>query len=170
MPPLEPPPRVRLFGEADFHVTLAFLGGVEQAAALRAWARVDTFETLRSVTGSFSAVEPLGQPRKPSALCAIVHDGKAPLAAMISDARSTFLDAAGAREDTRPPLPHMTLARIQRRATTPERREAIRWAEGLDLGGARFQADSIALYTWSDDRRERLFRVVEQQPLVPNDG
>lgn len=163
----EPPPRVRLFGASDLHVTLGFLGAVQEDDARLAWATVGDFESFQPVAGSFSGVEPLGNPRKPSALSAIVQDGKESMAAMIAEARSTVLAAAGAREDPRPPLPHMTMARIQRRASRSERREALRWAERIDLTGATFRADSIALYTWADDRRERLFRIVEQQPLSP---
>jgi len=59
----------------------------------------------------------------------------------------------------------MTLARIQRRANRAERREALRWAREIDLRGVTFRVRSIALYTWADDRQERLFRIVEEQIL-----
>jgi 2'-5' RNA ligase len=81
---------------------------------------------------------------------------------MIAEARETLLSAAGAPEDTRPPLPHMTLARIQRRANAAERRQALRWAHTIDLRGVTFTAPSVALYTWADDRQERLFQIVER--------
>ncbi len=164
------PPRVRLFTAPDLHVTLAFFGAVEGSAARAAWARTRDFESFRTVQGSFSGVEPLGNPRKPSALSAIVQDGKAQLSAMIAEARGPLLEAAGAREDTRPPLPHMTLARIQRRASGTERREALRWASAIDLSEVTFRAESIALYTWADDRRERLFRIVERGDLSPTEA
>jgi hypothetical protein len=56
----------------------------------------------------------------------------------------------------------MTLARIQRRANAHERRQALRWAQTIDLRSVTFTAPSVALYTWSDDRQERLFRIVER--------
>ena len=59
----------------------------------------------------------------------------------------------------------MTLARIQRRAKGADRREAIRWAESLDVGRASFHVASVALYTWSTDREERLFQIVERHDL-----
>lgn len=93
----------------------------------------------------------------------MVESGREPLTEMIAEARETVLSAAGAPEDTRPPLPHMTLARIQRRAKAAERRAALRWAQGIDLRGVTFTAPSVALYTWADDRRERLFQIVEQR-------
>jgi 2'-5' RNA ligase len=130
-----PPPRVRVFATSDLHVTLGFLGSVQESDARRAWDRIGEFPSFRTVTG---------------------------LAGMITEARQTLLSAAGAPEDNRPPLPHMTLARIQRRAKAAERRQALRWADTIDLRDVTFTAPSVALYTWADDRQERLFQIVER--------
>ena len=157
-----PPPRVRVFATSDLHVTLGFLGSVGESDARRAWDLIGDFPSFHGVTGSFSGIEPLGHPAKPSALCAMVAAGRDPLAEMISEARKPLLHAAGAPKDTRPPLPHMTLARIQRRANAHERRQALRWAQTIDLRSVTFTAPSVALYTWSDERQERLFRIVER--------
>jgi 2'-5' RNA ligase len=92
----------------------------------------------------------------------MVDLGREPLTEMIAEARETLLSAAGAPEDTRPPLPHMTLARIQRRANAAERRQALRWAHTIDLRAVTFTAPSVALYTWADNRQERLFQIVER--------
>jgi len=164
MPPA--PARVRVFASSDLHVTLGFLGAVQEAEAAKAWALIDTFPSFRSVTGSFAGVKPLGNPRKPSALSAMIDEGRDAFAEMIAQARGPIVTAAGAPEDTRAPLPHMTLARIQRRASAAERRQALRWAEGLHLEGASFTSGSVALYTWSDDRQERLFQIVAQHDLA----
>ena len=168
LPP--PPPRVRVFTDPDLHVTLGFLGSVQEAEAQKAWALIDGFASFRQVTGSFSGVKPLGNPRKPSALSAIVDTGGDALSEMIVVSRSRLLEAAGAPCDTRAPLPHMTIARVQRRATADERRAALRWAGELDTSKARFTASSVALYTWSDDRQSRLFRIVERCDLPGTPG
>lgn len=160
--PPSPPPRVRVFATSDLHVTLGFLGSIAESDARRAWDRIGDFPSFQIVTGTFSGVEPLGHPRKPSALCGMIDGGREPLAEMIAEARETLLRTAGAPEDTRPPLPHMTLARIQRRAKAAERRQALRWAQTIDLRAATFTAPSVALYTWAEDRQERLFRIVER--------
>ncbi len=157
-----PPARVRVFAPSDLHLTLGFLGAVQEADARNAWGRIGDFASFRGVTGSFSRVEPLGHPRKPSALAAIVETGRGALSEMIAEARDPLLKAAGAPEDGRPPLPHMTLARIQRRANAAERREALRWAQAIDLRGVAFVAAAVALYTWAEDRQERLFQIVER--------
>ena len=164
------PPRVRVFTEPDLHVTLSFLGSVQEAEAQKAWELIDRFASLRQVIGSFTEVKPLGNPRKPSALSAIVGTGRDALSEMIVEARPPLLEAAGAPPDTRSPLPHMTVARVQRRATADERRAALRWARELDASKARFTASSVALYTWSDDRQNRLFRIVERYDLPRTAG
>jgi len=153
---------VRLFSASDLHVTLGFLGAVQEKVALLAWQRIGDFPRFRRVVGSFTGVEPLGHPRKPSALSALVDRGREELSEMIAEARGPLLSAAGVPEDDRPPLPHMTLARIQRRANSAERRAALAWAKAIDLEGVTFNAPSVALYTWSEDRQERLFQIVEQ--------
>jgi 2'-5' RNA ligase len=159
------PPRVRVFEASDLHVTLSFFGSVQESEAAKAWELVGSFPSFRSVTGTFEEVKPLGNPRKPSALSAMVGEGAESLSEMIAEARAPLLAAAAARPDDRPPLPHMTLARIQRRAKKTERRAAVRWAEGVDVGGASFAVRSVALYTWSADRQERLFRIIERHDL-----
>ena len=164
------PPRVRVFAEADLHVTLGFLGPVQEEEARKAWVLIDGFESFRQVAGSFSEVKPLGNPRKPSALSAIVDTGRDALREMIVEARASLLEAAGAPPDERAPLPHMTVARVQRRATPQERREALRWAGQIDTRRASFCASSVALYTWSEDRAKRLFRIVERYELPARVG
>lgn len=159
------PRRVRVFGAPDLHVTLGFLGSVQESAAREAWAMIGSFSSFRPVTGSFERVRALGHPRKPSALSAIVGDGREAMVEMTEEARGPVLAAADAPPDDRVPLPHMTLARVQRRAQSAEHREALRWAEGIDLRGISFTAASVALYTWALDRQERLFRIVERHAL-----
>ena len=160
------PPRVRVFTEDDLHVTLGFLGPVRDSAALAAWQGIDRFPSFRRVDGTFSRVRALGHPRTPSALSALIDEGERELSAMIAEARAPLLEAAGAPPDDRSPLPHMTIARIQRRASAAERRRALDWAQGIELRGARFVASQVALYTWSTDRQSRLFQIVEQRALA----
>jgi 2'-5' RNA ligase len=159
------PRRVRVFARADLHVTLGFLGSVQEVEARRAWMQIESFRSFRPVTGSFERVEALGHPKMPSALAALVDEGREAMTEMIAEARGPLLQAADAPPDDRAPLPHMTLARIQRRARSLERREALRWADTIDLRQSRFAAASVALYTWAADRQERLFRMVEQHAL-----
>ncbi|MEM7435938.1 MAG: 2'-5' RNA ligase family protein [Myxococcota bacterium] len=159
----DPPRRVRVFAEEDLHCTLVFLGAVGADEAKRGWsvAREMAFEPVQ---GRFDEVRALGNPSKPSALSAIVGDGSRPLASMIDRARRPVAEAVGARVDARPPLPHMTVARIQRRAGPDERRAALSWAQSLDVRHASFRVGSLGLYTWAEDRAHRLFQIVEEHP------
>ena len=160
--PPAPPARVRVFAASDLHITLGFIGAVQESDARKAWDQIERVASFRQVQGSFSGVEPRGHPRKPSALAAMVVAGRDAGSVGVAEARAPLVGAAGAREDGRPPLPHVTLARIQRRARAAERREALRWARSIDLRGVTFAAAAVALYTWAEDRQERLFQIVER--------
>ena len=108
----------------------------------------------------------LGSPRRPSALSALVAEGRSELASVIGQLRGPLLLAAGAPPDTREPLPHVTLARIQRKASSSERRAAMAWASAIDLSSVSFRMDALGLYTWAEDRTARLFTIVERLSLA----
>jgi len=163
-----PPPGVRLFAPSDLHATVAFFGDVGEAAASDAFTLAERWHGGPIEVG-LGGLRALGPRRRPSALSATLESGEASVAAGITAVRDDMLDAAGARPDRRPPLPHVTLARIARRASDAERRAALAWASAIDLGGPQIVLDRIALYTWSSDRRQRLFDVVEEQSLTMSD-
>ena len=156
------PPQVRVFHPEDVHLTVAFLGPVGAERAAAGWQQITSDHPAVEV--SLGAVEPMGNPRRPSALSVIVADGFEVVADLVSALRDPILRAAEARPDTRPPKPHITVARPARNARGPARRAAIDWARARPSVGARVTLDRIALYTWAADRRERQFRIVEQHP------
>ncbi len=158
------PPEVRLFAASDLHATVAFLGGVQERAARRAFALAPSWPT-GPLGVRLGGVRGLGARRKPSALSALLEANAERVADGIAAVRAPMLAAAGARPDDRPPLPHVTLARIGRRADARQRRAALDWAEALDLGSPRVRLDRLALYTWAPDRRERLFEIVAEHTL-----
>lgn len=158
------PDAVRTFAPGDLHVTVAFLGAVDEAAASDAFCVAEAWPT-GPLQVALGPLRPLGARRMPSALSAILIEGETAVAAGICTVRDEMLQVAGARPDHRAPLPHVTLARISRRATPAQRHAAIAWAEGVDLAAPRVVLDRIALYSWSADRRNRLFDVVEERPL-----
>lgn len=155
------PEGVRLFAPEDLHATVAFLGGCGEVAARRAW------EALAPLPrGGFQVrlgeVVPMGPPRRWSALSALASAGRAEVEAWIGAARGPCWEAAGARPDRRAAKFHVTVARPQRRASEAERQAARAWAERLELGAPEIRLDRVALYTWADDRRARLFRVIAE--------
>jgi RNA 2',3'-cyclic 3'-phosphodiesterase len=163
-----PPPGFRLFSKRDVHITVAFLGPCGAEAARRA---LDALDHILA-NASFSPVDyalgeliPLGHARRYSALSATLTAGSAEAAAIIAALRAPLVAAAGAKPDTRPPLPHATLARPSRRAGARDRAAGLAWARSLDLGQFHGTLDRVALYTWAEDRQTGLFEIVAERPL-----
>ncbi len=160
---------VRRFAASDLHITVAFLGGVGETSGRAAFDLAEGWPTgpLRVRLGEVRA---MGNPRRASALSAMVHPGPGspgrPLEAAMASVRGAMLERAGAVPDRRPPLPHVTLARITRRAGRDERRAALDWAARVDLGSPMVELTRIALYTWSSDRRASLFQIIDERPLL----
>lgn len=140
----EPPPRVRALHPSDVHVTLAFLGGVTPARALRAFEAARAI-SLRAMTANLGRMVPLGPEHHWTALSVLLEDADEVVAAM-ERVREVAAAAAGTIAETRPPLPHVTVARLHAKASAEERDAAIAWA-----GGSRVEAqlglDRLALYT-----------------------
>ena len=161
---LTAPPGVRLFGAEDLHLTVAFLGPVDEAHAHAAFALAAGFP-LQARRVQLGSVEALGNRRRPSAFSALLTEGRVQVEQALGAARDAMWEAAGARPDARPPLAHLTFARPSRRASDHERAQALTWAKQLDLGAPQCQLTRIALYTWSHDRATALFRIVRELPL-----
>jgi 2'-5' RNA ligase len=158
----DPPRNFRRFHADDLHLTVAFLGTVEQAAGRAAWEHAASF-ALPPLTATLGRVVPMGNPRRYSALSLELEQGRDELAAAIGACRDAMCSAAGATPDTRPPRPHVTLARPSRRATPDDRRAGLAWAGHVEVRGRAVHLAHIALYTWADDRTARLFRIVESR-------
>jgi 2'-5' RNA ligase len=141
-------------------MTVSFLGGVTQEEARAGWQALGW--SLGPVTASLGRVVPMGAPHRYSALSIELVDGREELEQAITACRDAICDAAGARRERRPAKAHITIARPLRRAGDAEREAGLRWAKRLDLRNQRVKLDSVALYTWADDRRERQFKIVER--------
>jgi len=160
-----PPPTVRLFHPGDLHATIAFLGAVDEGAARGAFEVAAAGPLPAPFRAGLGAVVPMGPPRRWSALSAEVAGGASTMGDVITRLRGPTLAAAGARPDDRPPRPHVTIARLARRSSAAERNAAQRWAAGIALEDVDVPIEAIALYTWSEDRRERLFQTMARCPL-----
>ncbi|HCH63287.1 MAG TPA: hypothetical protein DFR83_10810 [Deltaproteobacteria bacterium] len=161
---LAPPPRFRVFHPGDLHATIAFLGGVSESAARHAWA------TLPPILGgpfeaTWGGIVAMGPPRRYSALAAELDTPTRALRAQMATLQPKLLGAAGARPARHPPRPHVTIARPQRRASEAQRARGLEWAAGLTLPVLTTPIDKVALFTWSANRKERLFQIVEERAL-----
>jgi 2'-5' RNA ligase len=151
------PEAVRLFAPEDVHLTIAFLGPVGARAAEAAFELAPSWPAP-ALDVTLGALRAMGNTRRPSSLSSIVTDGADAVAAAMLEVRDTMCDRAGARREDRPPLPHITIARVGRRASRDEQRAAVAWARSLDLARPRVTLSRIVLFTRAEDRSVRLFR------------
>lgn len=163
------PPRFRRFTPADVHLTLMFLGACGENAARAALAA--TRDALGPTSCSpfevtLGDVVPMGPKKQYTALSVLLDQGRAQITEFLSRYRDVAADAANIRRDKRAPLPHITIGRPQRRATDVDRDAGLTWAATLSLPKDTHVLDRLALYTWSDERRSALFRVVDSFPLA----
>lgn len=164
----ELPSGFRRFHPDDVHLTLAFLGRCGEPAATRALAALDgLLPILRQppIPISLGAVTPMGSRQRYTALSALLDRGQPETTACLAVARDTLTEAALGRRERRTPKPHVTLARPRRKANARDREAGLTWARQLDLSGVHTTLDRVALYTWSEGRRERLFRIVAERQL-----
>jgi RNA 2',3'-cyclic 3'-phosphodiesterase len=162
------PPLFRRFHPDDVHCTLSFLGGCGEQAALSALAALDErLSTVRPapIDVSLGEVVPMGPKPRYSALSALLERGRAETEQCIAQLRDALSVAALGRSEKRPPKAHVTIARPGRGANEVRRQEGLKWAQSLDLTPITARLDRIALYTWSEDRQERLFRIVSERGL-----
>lgn len=158
------PAGLRRFHPDDLHLTVAFLGAVSGARARAAWdAAADIAEGPFTV--DVGAPAALGKPRRPSAFGLDLGAGGEAVTRLIETWRDRLLAAADLEPDARAARPHITLGRPPRRGGDVIRKRGRRWVERYEPPPATLHLDRIALYTWSDDRRERLFRIVAERAL-----
>jgi len=166
-----PPAALRRFHPEDVHLTLAFLGGCGEEAAQRALLALDRElerAPVRSLAVSLGDVVPLGGSKlRYTALSALLKEGRAEAVRCLGELGGLLCETALGRRPSRPPKPHVTLARPRRRASDAERALGLTWAATVVLGNVRQRLDRVALYTWAEVRKERLFRIVAERPLGP---
>jgi RNA 2',3'-cyclic 3'-phosphodiesterase len=165
----ELPGALRLYHPDDVHLTLAFLGGCGDDGAKRALEALDArlgIDPPRATDVTLGEVVPMGGSRHSySALSALLGTGREALTATLTAHRDALTEAATGRREARPAKPHITIARPKRRATDADREAGLAWAEALDLSHVKARLDRVALFTWSERRNERLFRIVEERRL-----
>lgn len=166
LPP--PPARFRLFHEEDVHLTLAFLGGVAEATARRTFDELKARlveQPIASMDVSLGALVPMGRSGAYTALSALLEIGREEAELLIGEQRHALTQAASGRSDRRKPKAHVTIARPERRATAEDRARGLEWARQIDIRDVRARLDRVALYTWHERRRERLFRIADEHAL-----
>jgi 2'-5' RNA ligase len=158
------PEDMRRFAPPDRHLTLAFLGPCGTERAERAWGALAGLRhpPIDATAAAWRAMGPRG---RPSAYALTLARGLGPAAALIDDWGHRALLAAGLPPSHRRPLPHITLVRPPRRRAAALWPPMRHWLRQAPLPGGPFRLETLALYTWSDDRAQRLFRIVAERPL-----
>jgi len=167
LPPL--PKSFHHFHEHDVHMTLAFLGGCGEEAAMRALSALDerlAREPIRTMDIALGEVVAMGSPRRYTALSALLAQGREEAASCVTAYRDVLTETAAGRRDERPAKPHVTIARPRRRATDADREAGLEWAATVDLRSVSATLDRVALYTWSEKRVDQMFRIVAERRLV----
>lgn len=161
------PPASRPMTGDDLHVTLAFLGACGEQAAQQAFdcALVQARTMPTTIDLQARAWALLGSSQSPSAVALEMADSGGEIQRLIADHRPQLYDAAQARPDRRPPRPHVTVARLDRRLPTSPRHQLAHALGQRPPPEARLSLNALALFTWTEQRDERLFRRVRFCPL-----
>ncbi len=107
----------------------------------------------------------MGAKRRYSALSALLAEGRSEAIRCLTELGGSLCETALGRRRSRPAKPHVTVARPRPRASDADRAAGLAWARALDVSAVRQTLGRVALYTWAEVRRERLFRIVAERNL-----
>lgn len=152
------PPDLRLFLPEDLHLTVAFLGAMDPDLEQAVSVLIRSIE-FDAVCIEVDRLTALPRRNRFSAISAIPSSGASSVSRLVAEWRDPLCRVAGAKPDQRRPLPHITIGRPTRKASPASRQEILDWADQVRFKNVKLKLDALALYTWSDDRKERQFKV-----------
>jgi len=158
------PNAVRVFHPEDLHMTIAFLGKIsadQQAAVIQAMEKLAHAE----FEISFHRLVALPNAKRMSALSFSVNAGFQEAVNLIETWRAPIFKSISTEVETRPALPHITIARPERRANSQERKSILGWLKTVEAPRLKIPINRVALYTWSDNRKETQFKILYETPL-----
>lgn len=144
-------PSLRRLVPSDLHVTLSFLGKVDEAHARAAFDRVRALSGLE-LPHRVPLVGARFLGHEGSALTLLVGDEASPLADLMTRGEAAASSVLERPASERPPLPHLTIARTTRGTTDADRGEALATLGVALAARPPVRLDAPALYTWSPDR------------------
>jgi 2'-5' RNA ligase len=151
------PAGLRWFAPEDLHLTVAFFGRFHEErmpAVIEAAAAIPRFQIIATI----GHLRPLPSARRFSALSFDLEQGGAEAVEVMQRHHGSLMTKAGVPQDTRPSLPHITVARPSRSASQTERRAILKWAEAVPPPTVAVTLTEIAIYGWAEDRSLRQFR------------
>lgn len=147
---------------ADLHITLAFLGRYEPGllSKISLLIKNSSLKEVEIKLGEFIA---LPQPRRFSALSFLLGTGKTDVEGQIAKWRDRICREAGAKSDTRAPLPHLTVARPDRRIGEADRDAALEWIENFpSQKEVTLRLERPRLYTWAERGADTRYQILDQ--------
>ena len=153
------PAELRRFHQTDLHITVAFLGPVEPEQAWRAWDGLGVIDS-GPITISLGSLKPFGH--RGSTFSFELDDGCDAVRELVAAKQNSLRFVAGLTPESRSPRPHITIARLKRKASVQARTAARNWAQTVMVPGEPLRLTKLALYTWAQDRRQQLFAVVAE--------
>lgn len=158
----EAPGGLHFLDPADLHITFAFLRRYDPVIEGKMARLLETLP-LSGIDAGTDQLIALPQPRRFSALAFSLRTGLAEANAQIAKWCAKICREAGAPIDTRAKLPHVTIARPDRRIGADDRQAALDWLEQVNASPRRvaFRLERPRLYTWTDRTSERRYRVLD---------
>lgn len=160
------PSAIRPVRQEDLHITVAYLGSVSKRKAGAAWKQVADFSP-GAVEISFNQLKPFGPYSRPTAYGLSLSRGRDTVFELISSLRKDLLRAAGKKPGTGRIVPHVTIARPNRRLSREDTLMISEWRSNYDIPDVVIRLDEIALYTRSGKSTTGSFTIVERKSLIP---
>ena len=144
---------------ANWHLTLRFLGDVEQVAYDRMLEALDRLNLGPAFPIAFGGLGAFPRPSRAAVLWVAVDDGAEPLSALAAEVEAA-LDGAGVPPDDRPFSPHLTLSRIR----PPQNVRPL--VEAMPSLGVRQLVNRVVVYrSHLGGRRHARYEELERFPL-----
>ena len=151
-----PTPGLRLLRPDQLHVTLAFIGEVDQARAAAARALVDSLSPDMGGEGRITRFLLLPSAGRARVVSLEIDDGAGVFARLFEHVMGR-LEAAGVmKREKRPFRPHLTVARLKDPVAVQPRSES---------GEARFAVESVCLYRSELKREGAAYTVITRTPF-----
>jgi 2'-5' RNA ligase len=155
------PGGLRFLAPGDLHVTLSFLDRYNPALLKKMTSLLKGLPLREVETIAPDRLAALPQPRRFSALAFNLADGRMEVEAQIAKWRDRLCREVGAKLESRPVLPHFTVARPERRIGEADRDAALEWLEQLPSQSAiKLRLERPRIYTWAAGDSENRYEML----------
>ena len=158
---LEPAPGLRLLRPDQWHVTLAFIGEVDDAKAAAAQKVVDSLPPDLGGEGRVVRFLMLPSAAKARVVTLEIDDQERVFTRLFSKLMDGLEGAGVMRREKRPFRPHLTVARLKPAGLVQPR---------FECGEARFAVESVCLYRSELKREGAVYTVVTRAMFDMEDG